>query len=103
MLMAMKDNKEMDTFSDYMDEEAGVSPAEKELIDFEVSLIGTMMEAREQKGLSRSDLAEMSGVKLPVIAQLESLELEAGPQVAPLFKVLYPLGYTVKIVPLQHD
>ena len=82
-----------------MNDEARVSPAERERINFEISLIGKMVEAREEKGLSQRELAEISGLKQPAIARLEALK--ATPQIDTLFKVLHPLGYTIEIVPLQ--
>ncbi|MDR1487123.1 MAG: helix-turn-helix domain-containing protein [Deltaproteobacteria bacterium] len=94
----MADEKVIDTFSDYMSDETRVSPALRERINFEVALIGKMIEAREVKGLSQMALAEISGVKRPAIARLESMK--ATPQMDVLFKVLLPLGYTIKIVPL---
>ena len=95
----MENKKVIDTFSDYMNDETRVSPAERERINFEVALIGKMIEAREEKGLSQRELAEMSGVKQPAIARLESLK--TTPQIDTLFKVLYPLGYTIEIVPIE--
>jgi len=97
----MTNGKVIDTFSDYMNDETRVSPAERERINFEVSLIGKMIEAREEKGLSQRELAEISGVKQPAIARLESMK--ATPQIDTLFKVLHPLGYTIEIVPLNHE
>ena len=97
----MTNGKVIDTFSDYMKDETRVSPAERERINFEVSLIGKMIEAREEKGLSQRELAEISGVKQPAIARLESMK--ATPQIDTLFKVLHPLGYTIEIVPLNHE
>jgi DNA-binding XRE family transcriptional regulator len=98
MVNDMANGKAIDTFSDYMNDETRVSPAERERINFEISLIGKMIEAREEKGLSQRELAEISGVKQPAIARLESLK--ATPQIDTLFKVLHPLGYTIEIVPL---
>ena len=99
MVNDMTSKKVIDTFSDYMNDEARVSPAERERINFEISLIGKMIEAREAKGMSQRELAEASGVKQPAIARLESLK--ATPQIDPLFKILQPLGYTIEIVPLE--
>ena len=90
----------IDTLSDYMNDESRVSPTERERINFEVALIGKMIEAREEKGLSQRELAEISGIKQPAIARLESLK--ATPQIDTLFKVLYPLGYTLEIVPVKN-
>jgi len=56
-------NKKIETYADYIADESRVSPVEREKINFEVALIGKMIEAREAKGLSQRDLAEMSGVK----------------------------------------
>ncbi len=91
--------KEIKTFAEYMADENRVSPAEREKINFEVALIGKMIEARESKGLSQRDLAELSGVKQPAIARLESMK--AIPQIDTLFKILSPLGYTISIVPKE--
>lgn len=95
----MADGKVIDTFSDYMNDETRVSPAERESVNFEVALIGKMIEAREQKGISQRELAEISGVKQPAIARLESMK--TTPQIDTLFKILHPLGYTIEIVPLD--
>jgi DNA-binding XRE family transcriptional regulator len=98
MVNDMANDKAINTITDYMNDETRVSPADRERINFEVALIGKMIEAREQKGISQRELAEISGVKQPAIARLESLK--ATPQIDTLFKVLHPLGYTIEIVPL---
>lgn len=85
------------TFSDYLNDETKVSAAEKAQIEFETALIGKLIEAREEKGLSQRELAELSGVKQPAIARLESMR--TTPQIDTLFKILNPLGYTLSIVP----
>lgn len=89
--------EEFTTFNDIMNDDSLVTPAERATINFEVALIGKLIEAREQKGLSQKELAELSGVKQPAIARLESMK--AIPQIDTLFKVLKPLGYTLAIVP----
>lgn len=40
-----------------------ISKEEREQIIFQVELIGKIIEAREAKGLSQRDLAELSGIK----------------------------------------
>ena len=92
-------NKEINTFDDYFNDESRVTPEEREKINFEVELIGKMIKAREEKGLSQRDLAELSGVKQPAIARMESMK--STPQLDTLLKVLVPLGYTLQIVPLS--
>ncbi|MBD5402277.1 helix-turn-helix transcriptional regulator [bacterium] len=88
------------TFNDMFNDDNFVSPEESEQINFQVSLIGKMIEAREKKGLSQRDLAELSGVKQPAIARLESMK--ATPQIDTLLKILAPLGYTLSITPINN-
>lgn len=76
-----------------------VSAEEREQINFQVALIGKMIEAREKKGLSQRDLAKLSGVKQPAIARMESMK--ANPQIDTLLKILAPLGYTLTITPID--
>jgi len=94
----MSNGKQIRTITDYMNDETRVSPVDRERINFEVAIIGKMIEAREEKGLSQRELAAMSGIKQPAIARLESMK--TTPQIDTLFKVLYPLGYTIEIVPI---
>ena len=89
------------TFSDYLNDKSKVSEAERAQIEFETALIGKVIEAREAKGLSQRELAEISGVKQPAIARLESMR--STPQIDTLFKVLSPLGYTLSIVPIKES
>ncbi len=93
--------KEIKTYADYMADESRISPAERAKIEFEIALIGKVIEAREAKGISQRELAELSGIKQPAIARLE--RMQTTPQIDTLFKLLRPLGYTIKIVPLEDD
>jgi DNA-binding XRE family transcriptional regulator len=101
MVNDMANEKTINTITDYMNDETRVSPTDRERINFEVALIGKMIEAREKKGLSQRELAKISGVKQPAIARLESMK--TTPQIDTLFKILHPLGYTIEIVPLNHE
>lgn len=91
----MKNHK---TFHEMFHDDEFISPEERGQINFQVSLIGKMIEAREAKGLSQRDLAKLSGVRQPAIARLESMK--STPQIDTLFKILAPLGYTLSITPL---
>ena len=88
-----------DTFTTFDDlwESSNLTQAEKDEIQLKIDLVGKLIEAREQKGISQKRLAEMSGLKQPAIARLE--RMQATPQIDTLFKVLKPLGYTLAIVP----
>lgn len=92
--------KEINTFADYILDERRVSPEERQEINFEVELIGKMIEAREKKGYSQRELAKLSGVKQPAIARLESMK--STPRIDTLLKILHSLGYTLSITPI-HD
>ena len=70
----MVDMNNYKTFDEMFNDDKFVSPEEREQINFQVDLIGKMIEAREKKGLSQRDLAELSGVKQPAIARLESMK-----------------------------
>ena len=84
-------------FSDFYHNDDNVSPAQRAKIEFEVELIGKLIEAREARGLTQAQLAEAAGLKQSAIARLESLK--ATPQIDTLFKVLTPMGYKLAIVP----
>ena len=89
--------EEYRTFNDYLNDDTKVSPAERAKIEFEVDLIEKLVEARESKGLTQRELAELSGIKQPQIARLEAMH--ATPKIDTLFKILDPLGYTLTITP----
>lgn len=91
--------KDYTTFEEMFNDDEMVSPEERAQIEFEVALIGKMIEAREKSGLSQRALAELSGVKQPAIARLESMK--TIPKIDTLLKLLVPLGYTLEIKPLK--
>ena len=85
------------TFDDLWNDPKILTDAEKNNIQLKIELVGKLIEAREQKGISQKRLAEMSGLKQPAIARLERLQVM--PQIDTLQKVLKPLGYKLAIVP----
>jgi DNA-binding XRE family transcriptional regulator len=89
-------NTKYTTIDDLWNDKDFISEEEKAKIEFAVALIGKLIEARESRGITQSELAKMSGVKQSAIARLESMR--ATPQIDTLFKVLKPLGYTIAIV-----
>lgn len=93
--------KEISTLADYMNDETRVSLEERQRINFQVELIGKIIEAREQRGYSQRDLAKLSGVKQPAIARLESMK--STPQIDTVLKLLAPLGYTLTVVPFDSN
>ena len=76
-----------------------LTPEEIAESDLRVALIGELIKARQEKGLSQKQLEELSGVKQPIIARME--KGSTSPQLSTILKVLAPLGKTLAIVPLK--
>ena len=64
-----------------------------------VQLMGELIKARQEQGISQKKLEELSGVKQPMIARME--RGSTNPQIDTLLKVLAPLGKTIAIVPIK--
>lgn len=71
------------------------SKKEIEESNLRVELIGEIIKAREEKGISQKKLEELSGVKQPVIARME--KGKTSPQLDTILKILAPLGKTLYI------
>ena len=67
--------------------------------DLRVALIGELIKARHEKGITQKKLEELSGVKQPVIARME--KGISNPQIDTLIRLLIPLGKTLAVVPLE--
>lgn len=74
------------------------TPEEIAESDLRVALIGELIKACQEKGISQKQLEELSGVKQPVIARME--KGYTSPQLDTILKLLLPLGKTLAIVPL---
>lgn len=75
------------------------TPEEISESNLRVALIGELIKARNERGISQKQLETLSGVKQPVIARME--KGTSNPQLGTLLKVLAPLGKTLAIVPIQ--
>lgn len=75
------------------------TPEEIAASNLRLALIGELIKARQEKGISQKKLEELSGVKQPIIARME--KGSTSPQIDTILKVLAPLGKTLAIVPLQ--
>ena len=71
------------------------TPEEIAESDLRVALIGELIKARRDRGISQKKLEEMSGVKQPIIARMESGS--TSPNISTVMKVLAPLGKTLYI------
>ena len=67
-------------FNDLWNDSSFISEEQRNKIDFEVALIGKLIEARESKGLSQKQLADMCGLKQSAIARLEKNECHPSAQ-----------------------
>lgn len=82
----------------WTDWEAGVfTPEEDAACELRVALIGEIIKARKESGLSQSELGRRSGIKQPAISRLESFD---NPRLDTLLRVLAPLGKTLVIAPV---
>ncbi|MDR0653546.1 MAG: helix-turn-helix domain-containing protein [Synergistaceae bacterium] len=77
------------------------TPEEIAECDLKVALIGELIKARREQGISQRKLEEMSGVKQPVIARLE--RGYTTPQIGTVIKILASLGKKLAIVPIEHE
>ena len=75
------------------------TPEEIAESDLRVALMGELIKARHEQGISQKKLEEMSGVRQTVIARMELGY--TSPQISTLLKVLAALGKTLAVVPLQ--
>lgn len=78
-----------------------LTPEEISESNLRTALIGELIQARHEKGISQKKLEELSGVKQPVIARME--KGTTSPQLDTILKVLAPLGKTLAIVPLDNQ
>ena len=77
------------------------TPEEIAASDLRVALIGELIQARREKGISQKKLEELSGVKQPIIARME--KGSTSPQLDTVLKVLAPLGKTLAVVPIEPE
>ena len=75
------------------------TPEEIAASNLRVALIGELIKARQERGISQKKLEELSGVKQPIIARME--KGTTNTQIDTILKVLAPLGKTLAIVPLD--
>ena len=80
-------------------EKSHFTPEEIAESNLRVALIGELIKARNERGVTQKQLEEMSGVSQPVIARLE--RGATIPNISTVMKLLAPLGKKLAIVPLE--
>ena len=73
-------------------------PEDREEIALKVKIIGEILKARKEKGITQAELEAISGVKQSFIARLENNRMD--PQLTTVLKVLKPFGLTLSVVPV---
>lgn len=76
-----------------------ITPEQEAEIQLEKDIIEATIEARKRSQLTQRELSKKSGVKQPVIARIE--KCVNSPQTTTLIKLLYPMGYTLRVVALE--
>ena len=76
-----------------------ITPEEEEEIKLERELIEMEIKAREGAQLSQRDLSEKTGIKQSAISRIE--KRRCSPSVSTLIRLLVPMGYTLRIVPIN--
>lgn len=99
-VVAVKDNPAVGSSWDEVRAEL-FTPEEIAESDVRVAVLGELIKARQEKGLSQKKLGELSGVRQPVIARME--RGITSPQLDTVLKVLAPLGKTLAVVPLEEN
>lgn len=79
--------------------EADFTEDDFEEMELEKQIIKATIEARKNANLTQQELSELSGIIQPSIAKIENFV--RTPQYTTLMKLLRPMGYTLKVVPLN--
>ncbi len=77
----------------------GITAEQEVEIKLEMELIKAVIEARESKKITQRELSKISGIKQPAIARIEKGINSV--QTSTLIKILHPMGYKLKVVPLE--
>lgn len=95
----MKDNKPYITLEE-LEKELNITPEQEVEIQLQMDLMDAVIEARKSNKLTQRELGRKTGIKQSAIARIE--KLSTSPQLNTLIKLLYPLGYTLRVVPLEN-
>ena len=79
--------------------EEGFTEDDFDEMELEKQIIRATIEARKKSNLTQQELSELSGIIQPSIAKIENFV--RVPQYTTLMRLLRPMGYTLKVVPLN--
>lgn len=86
---------------DDFEQELNLTREQEKEIQLEMDLIAETIAIRKKSNMSQRELGKRAGIKQPVIARIENRT--RSPQASTLIKMLYPLGYTLKIAPIDKE
>ena len=81
------------------EQELNFTPEENAEMQLEMDLISATIEARKKANLSQKELSNITGMPQSTIARIENCN--RSPYVSTLIRILHPIGYTIKVVPLS--
>lgn len=92
----------MKTWNDYKEHVKAIDPvANEDIAEAEniASIVGAMIEKRNELGITQRQLAEMCGIPQSSVARIESYK--TTPNLDTLLKIMQPLGLTLSVVAVQ--
>ena len=81
--------------------EADFTQEDFEEMELEKQIIIATIEARKKANLTQQELSELTGIIQPSIAKIENFV--RTPQYTTLMRLLRPMGYTIKVVPINEN
>lgn len=84
---------------DELEKELNITPEDEEEIRLEMEIIEATIKAREKNKLSQTELSKITGIKQSAIARIE--KSKHSPTTSTLIKLLYPMGYTLGVIPIK--
>ena len=91
----------MGKFKSWEEIEKGFNFTEEETLQMEIEkqIIETIIKTRKENNMSQQELSKKTGIAQPAIARIESGKHSISTNT--LIKLLVPMGYTLKIVPID--
>ncbi len=81
------------------EKELNITAEQEAEIQLEMDIIEATINARKSNKLTQRELSKKTGIQQPVIARIE--KCVNSPHTSTLIKLLYPMGYTLRVVPLD--
>ena len=91
-------NKKFEKWEEF-EEKLNLTTEQEIEISLEMDIIKATIEARKSLNITQSELSRKTGIKQPAIARFENGS--HSPTISTLIKMLVPMGYGIKLVPLK--